>query len=286
MKRAFVVSGMVCLLTSMPASAAETLRRFSIVVGANAADGRPKLRYAEADAERFAGVLMELGGVRKSDLTSLSQPTALAVNQAVRALRTRVDEARATSGRVETVFYYSGHADESGLLLGSERVSYKDLRDELNAAQADVRIAVLDACASGAMTRLKGGSPRLPFLVDASSNMKGHAFLTSSSADEAAQESDRIRGSFFTHYLVSGLRGAADASGEGKVTLNEAYQYAFNETLGRTLTTQSGPQHPSYDIDLTGTGDVVITDLRETSSSLVLDADISGRCYVLSLIHI
>jgi hypothetical protein len=79
---------------------------------------------------------------------------------------------------------------------------------------------------------------------------------------------------------VSGLRGAADTSGEGKVTLNEAYQYAFNETLGRTLTTQGGPQHPSYDIDLSGTGDVVITDLRETSSSLVLDADISGRCYV------
>ena len=41
------------------------------------------------------------------------------------------------------------------------------------------QIAVLDACASGAITRFKGGSRQQPFLVDASSNMKGHAFLTS-----------------------------------------------------------------------------------------------------------
>ena len=198
----------------------------------------------------------------------------------MRALGAAVRLARNEAARVEVVFYYSGHANETGLLLGKESYSYQDLRDQLTAVNADVRIVVLDACGSGAMTRLKGGSTRRPFLVDMSSNMKGHALLTSSSADEVAQESDRIGGSFFTHYLVSGLRGAADSSGEGKVTLNEAYQYAFNETLGRTLKTQGGPQHPSYDIDLSGTGDVVITDLRETSSSLVLGEDISGRCYV------
>jgi hypothetical protein len=49
--------------------------------------------------------------------------------------------------------------------------------------------------------------------------MRGHAFLTSSAASEVAQESDRIRASYFTYYLVSGLRGAADVTGEGKVTL-------------------------------------------------------------------
>ena len=30
------------------------------------------------------------------------------------------------------------------------------------------------------------------------------------------------------------MRGAADVSGDGKVTLNEAYQFAFHETLGGT----------------------------------------------------
>lgn len=69
-----------------------------------------------------------------------------------------------------------------------------------------------------------------------------------SSADEAAQESDRIGGSFFTHALVSGMRGAADASGDGKITLTEAYRFAFEETLQRTAQTQFGSQHPAYEI--------------------------------------
>jgi hypothetical protein len=110
--------------------------------------------------------------------------------------------------------------------------------------------------------------------------MRGHAFLTSSAETEAAQESDRIGASYFTHYLISGLRGAADVNGEGKVTLNEAYQFAFNETLGRTVDTKGGAQHPSYDINLSGTGDVVMTDLRQTSATLVIDAALDGRFFV------
>ena len=78
-----------------------------------------------------------------------------------------------------------------------------------------------------------------------SSDTRGYAFLTltSSSAEETAQESDRLKGSFFTHYLVSGMRGAADVSRDGKVTLNEAYQFAFHETLAQTVDTRSGAQH-------------------------------------------
>jgi hypothetical protein len=64
------------------------------------------------------------------------------------------------------------------------------------------------------------------------------------------------------------------------VTLNEAYQFAFNETLGRTVETKGGAQHPSYDINLSGTGEVVMTDLRQTSATLVLGAELDGRFFV------
>jgi hypothetical protein len=167
-----------------------------------------------------------------------------------------------------------------GILLADDRYSYRSLRDRLDQIPADVRIAVLDACSSGAFTRVKSGRPRPPFLVDESSDMRGHAFLTSSSESEAAQESDRIRASYFTHYLVSGLRGAADLSGDGKVTLNEAYQFAFNETLGRTVDSKGGAQHPSYDISMSGTGDVVMTDVRQTTATLVLGESLEGRFFV------
>ena len=204
------------------------------------------------------------------------------LEEAIDGLRSRVQAAvrSAPGARTEVIFYYSGHADEKGLLLGDDRYSYRSLRDRLDQVPADVRIAVLDACASGAITRLKGGQLRQPFLVDESADMRGHAFLTSSTESEVAQESDRLRGSYFTHFLVSGLRGAADLSGEGKVTLNEAYQFAFNETLGRTVDTKGGPQHPSYDINLSGTGDVVMTDVRQTSATLVLGEALDGRFFV------
>ncbi len=140
---------------------------------------------------------------------------------------------------------------------------------------------MLDACASGAVTRPKGGKVRSPFTVDQSSDMRGQAFLASSSADESAQESDRLGGSFFTHYLISGMRGAADVSGDGRVTLNEAYQFAFNETLSRTVGTRGGPQHPVYDITMSGTGDVIVTDLRQTTAGFVVAAPVEGRFYVL-----
>jgi hypothetical protein len=126
----------------------------------------------------------------------------------------------------------------------------------------------------------KGGVHRQAFLSDASTKARGHAFLTASSADEAAQESDRIGAAFFTHYLVSGMRGAADANHDRRVTLNEAYQFAYNETLHRTETSRSGAQHPAYDFQLAGTGDLVVTDLHASGARLVLARDLFGRIYV------
>lgn len=271
----------VLTLVPVAAHAAGPVQRYALVAGANlGGSDRAPLQYAVSDAERFARVLVDLGGVQPRDAILLEQPKLSELVEGFDRLRSRVAAQKVLGGRSEVLVYYSGHADEKGLLLGEDRYSYRSLRDLLDEVEADVKIAVLDACASGAITRLKGGRARQPFLVDESADMRGHAFLTSSAETEAAQESDHIRGSYFTHFLISGLRGAADMSGEGKVTLNEAYQFAFNETLGRTTDTKGGAQHPSYDINLSGTGDVVITDLRQTSATLVLGDTLDGRFFV------
>ncbi len=178
------------------------------------------------------------------------------------------------------IIYYSGHSDEDGLLLGEQEYSYSDLRAQIAGLPADVRIAVLDSCASGALVRTKGGVHLPAFLLDESIDVRGTAILTSSAADESAQEADRIASSYFTHYLVSGLRGAADVTGDGRVTLNEAYRYAFDETLARTETGGHGAQHPSYDINLSGTGDLVMTDVKEASAVLVVPESVEGRVFV------
>jgi hypothetical protein len=257
------------------------LRRFALVIGAN--DGGPdrvKLRYAATDAHAVARVLRELGGVAPADLEVLLDPAGPALDAGFAAMQRRLAAARQARVRVELLVYYSGHSDEEGLLLGGARYPYARLREQIRALPADVHIAILDSCASGAFTRTKGGTRQPAFLVDSANQVRGHAFLASSSADEAAQESDRIGASFFTHYLISGLRGGADRNRDGRVTLNEAYQFAFEETVSRTATTQHGTQHPAYDMHLAGTGDVVMTDLRATHAALVLAAELDGRVMI------
>ncbi len=259
------------------------IRRFALIAGAN--DGgraRVTLRYAGTDARSLAAVIGQIGGVAGNDLVLLEEPTPASLGRALDELGRLLTLARESSGRLEVIFYFSGHSDENALLLGEERFPYDELRRRLEALPAEVRIAIVDACASGALTRGKGGVARAPFLVDASSQLKGHAFLTSASIDEAAQESERLKASVFTHALVSGLRGGADSSRDGRVTQAEAYQFAFNETLARTASTRSGPQRPAFDIQLVGTGEMVLTDVRVASAQLELSQALSGRVFVLN----
>lgn len=225
-------------------------------------------------------VLEQLGGVIAEDRVLLDTPDRAALSDGFSRLAAKIPGAKRGAGRIEVIVYYSGHSDEAGLLLGRERFSYAEMRQAIEGLDAQVRIAIVDSCSSGALVRLKGDRRVAPFLVDASTALRGHAFLTASSADEAAQESDRIQGSFFTYALVTGLRGAADASRDGKVTLSEAYQYAFAETLARTEVSRAGPQHPTYDIQLVGSGDLVMTDLRGTSAGVVLAEELEGRIYL------
>lgn len=274
-------AGDAATATPDPATSAASsgdVRRIALVVGKS--DGGPDrltLRYADDDARAFAGVLVDLGGVAAEDAVVLLEPTRADLARALDDVAARLGAARRRGERPEVVVYYSGHSDGDALLLGTERWSYVDLRRAIDALAADVRVVVLDSCASGAFTRAKGGVRRPAFLVDGATRVRGHAFLTSASADEAAQESDAIGASFFTHALVTGLRGAADATRDGRVSLTEAYQYAFHETLARTERTTLGGQHPAYAIDLAGTGDLVMTDLSRSDATLVLADDALGR---------
>jgi hypothetical protein len=272
----------VALTASVAFGANLPVKRFALFIGAN--QGGPQtqpLLYAQKDALKMQQVMQDVGGVTVADRMLLLDPTPEDVRAALVTLGTRISASAGTdTRRTEFLFYYSGHSDEEGLLLGEQSLSYKTLRDGLQAVPADVRIAILDSCSSGAFARLKGGVQKAPFLGQDSSQMKGHAFLTSSSETEASQESDTLQGSFFTHYLVSGLRGGADRVGDGLITLNEAYEYAFQNTLSRTESTRAGPQHPSYEIQLSGTGNLILSDVKATNARLEVAPDVAGKLYV------
>lgn len=272
------------LLAALPALA--DARRFALVVGeANGGAGTRPLRYAERDARRMHAILTRLGGVRPEDAKLLTAASVGEVRAALSDLSTRAEQAKARGDETVLLVYYSGHAKDGDLRLGDSRMPLAELRDALRNSPADVRIGLLDSCQSGAIMRSKGIRAAPAFDVQqaqlASTRPRGLVLIASSSADEESQESDEIGASFFTHYLASGLLGDADASGDGKVTLAEAYAYAYARTVGETAETRAGAQHPVYLYDLGGAGDVVLTELLPARGSLVFPAGSEGVYVVL-----
>jgi hypothetical protein len=155
------------------------------------------------------------------------------------------------------------------LHLGATRLELVVLEQLVRSSSAAFRVLVVDACRSGALTRVKGGRPMPSFAVRVDEQLSGEGvvFLTSSSANEDAQESDEIQGSFFTHYFRSGLLGAADDNADGRITLDEAYRYAHSSTLRASSRTWAGLQHPTFRYELRGQGDLVLSELPRAEGS-------------------
>jgi hypothetical protein len=266
---------------------AQDVARLALVVGANhGLGGDTPLRYAETDALRFASVLREIGRHRARSVRVLRAPSADRLVAALSRAAARVRRVQRRRARVVFTFYYSGHANPTELRLSGGVLPLAQLRRLLRAVPAHVRLVVLDACHAGAYQALarKGGQPAPPFrirLVDELS-ARGEVVIASSSSHEEAQESEALRGSFFTSHLLSGLRGAADHDRDARVTLSEAYHYAYAQTLRSTAFSHAGLQHPSYQFDVTGKRDLVLTWPGGAPSHLTLRAATPGPFLVFS----
>jgi hypothetical protein len=246
-------------------SALARVERFAVIVGNDRglAEDAP-LRYAEADASRVYDVLAQLGDFPPLNMVLLRGQDARHVRSALLAINERIRELSSNPDTQVVLFmYYSGHADARALHLAGSEFELAELRQHARGSAANFRLVLLDACRSGALTRVKGGHTAPPFAlpVEAQDSLPedGFAFLTASSANEDAQESDELQGSFFTHAIVSGLLGAADTDGDGAVVLDEVYRYAYEATLRATSRTLAGTQHPTFHYDLRGRGGLVLT---------------------------
>jgi hypothetical protein len=274
----------VCTLTLYVRNAnAEPLadNRFVVVVGANVGTASDDpLRYAESDAERVRDLMVELGGVPAERAFLLLGGKPEGLWRVLSEVRGRVAEL-SRMGRSSTVlFYFSGHGDGEALHLPSGLILLGDLRRELSAIPARLQITMLDACRTGG--RLKGitRGPSVQVALGPE-GPHGKVELRASSEGEAAQESEELEGAVFTHFLVSGLRGAADADADGGVTLGELYSYTFRRTLLRSGTAQV-LQHPELAVDLSGAGEVVLSRPKLASATLDVPAN-PGRYLIFSM---
>jgi hypothetical protein len=264
--------GLAFVLTSRPAPAAgPTTRRIAVIVGANdPPPGRAALRFAHDDATDLADTLQLVGGFSPADVHVLLDPHP---KDLVATFEDVSRVAAGAHGDVLFLFYYSGHSDGQSLFPHGEPISLGDLRGRVERLGARIRVGILDTCRGGSWTQSKGLSIGPPLRMEDLLNVdtEGTALVSSSSGLENAHEAMDVHGSFFTHYLTAGLRGAADRAHDGNVTLEEAFDYAKERTVRDSARLASTPQHPSFDLALRGRQDIVLTVLASGTSSLEIN---------------
>jgi hypothetical protein len=268
------------LAQDQPSAAPHT---YAVLVGSNqAGPGQQALQWAVRDAQRMEQVLVELGGFDPERVQLIEDPSPAALLGVLDQHAAMLGAHAAADEDAVFVFYYSGHAKAQGLELGAAELSLGALEAKLEAMPAALTLVVLDACQAGAISGVKGATPAADFSHNASEGLstRGLAVLASSTGTELSQESAELEGGYFTHHLITALRGAADDNGDGRVTLDEAYEYAYHHTLVSTAATAVGRQHVTLETRIHGHGETVLTRPSQAEAFLRLPAEMAGELLI------
>jgi hypothetical protein len=222
---------------------------FAIIVTNNRSTrlDRPDLQYADDDGARYYQLFRGVAPAAQVRLltrfdraTASVHPELAAVTQpprradlvaALADVRAAVTEARRAGQRTEFYFVFAGHGDVQGgvgyLDLEDARIDPTFLEHEVvDRVPADVLHVVLDSCNSFFVVnpRKPGGrrwaTPRDLALGFAARHPNVGLFLSTNSEGEVYEWSEFESG-IFSHEVRSGLSGAADADGDGRVSYAE-----------------------------------------------------------------
>src|SRR6185436_9553228 len=145
------------------------------------------------------------------------------------------------------VLYFSGHGvrDELGSLylavsntirsrLRSTAIKSDYIREVMDQSRSKRQVLILDCCNSGAFAHgTKAATGVSIGTASAFEGGYGRIILTASDSTQFAWEGDRVIGetdnSLFTHFLVKGLEGEADLDSDGRITVDELYDYAYEK---------------------------------------------------------
>jgi uncharacterized caspase-like protein len=202
--------------------------------------GLAQLTAPGKDAEDFARILKD------KDLCDFDEVKIL-LNQLSSSVVESIDEFFDQKKPDDMlVLYFSGHGvrDEMGLLylavkntirsrLRSTAIRSDYIREAMDQSRSKRQILILDCCNSGAFPQ--GTKAEVGGTMGMTRAFQGYGrfVLTASDATQFAWEGDQVIGqtdnSLFTHFLVKGLGGDADSDGDGKITVDELYDYAYDQ---------------------------------------------------------
>ncbi len=212
------------------------------------------LPNAAGDAQRMAAFLRtEKGGrVPPTHLRLLTD--AQATRPSILAALTVFRQARPND---RLLFFFSGHGLERGFAPHEVRanatpcLSYDDVKAAFRASAARTKLCIADACLSGRMRRPgAAGTPPVRWQEGASSGGGASTVMILSSGDNQVAYENRRLGGVFTHFLLNGLNGDADADADRTVTIRELYDYMAPRVRRNTPNAQRTVMYGRFADDL------------------------------------
>jgi hypothetical protein len=256
-----------------------------VVASARGIEGDRPLRYAHRDGERLESMLGSVGQIEPANLFLLKAEGKDGFLANLARIGDRIAELKAARRKVFLQFYYSGHGGAKRFHFADGSLAFDEVKAALGGSKADARVYVLDVCFGASFFNSKGfrTAPPVQLQLEMDQAARGEVTISSSSMDEQAYEVKSLGGSIFTSHWIMALRGAGDRNRDGQVTLFEAYNYAYDRTSGYSAETLDRPQHPSFQMDLTGARDVTLARLLQTSTGILFKGCPAGLYNVVDL---
>lgn len=226
---------------------------WALVVGVASYDHMPVLRYTDDDAYRFYAFLKSLEGGALPD----DQVRVLIDEEATRdnVLGT-MNELFSMAGPNDLIiFYFSGHGLNGSFLPidfdgFNNKIAHEEIAASFNKSKARFKLCLADACHSGSLIAMRSAEPEpalVQFYTSLAKSVSGTALLMSSKADETSLESAGLRQGVFSHFLIRGLKGEADANQDKVVTVQELFDFINEKVRSYTGNRQSPVIKGTYD---------------------------------------
>lgn len=199
----------------------------------------PAVDYARRDAKTIKKYLIHTLGFKEHNVIEVYDQNAMLAN--LKAIFKSKLSNMIEPGRSDLFIFYSGHGVPSESKepyivpynfdpYAIEDTGYKlnDFYTHVSALMARDVTIVIDACFSGSSERglvIKGISPAFLDVENPVIKMNNAVVITSSAERQLSSWYHKKRHGLFTYYFLAGIKGMADADGNGQITVEEMKRY-------------------------------------------------------------
>ncbi len=223
-----------------------------VIIGIARYEHMPVLKYSDDDAYKMYAFFKspEGGALKDEQIRILIDEDANRIN----ILKTLNQVFMKADENDVVMMYFSGHGLEGTFIPidydgFSNLLKHDEVKEIINRSKAKHKVCFTDACHSGSLLAAKSpySNASLHFYEEFEKANGGIAFFMSSKSKEFSLEDGGLRQGVFSHFLIKGLKGAADADANKTVTIKELFNYVYKNVREYTARVQSPMIAGDYD---------------------------------------